>query len=91
MMYVYVSVCLAFFFVDSKNNNNFVPTHTNELLHRSNTSSGQFREQNHAFSITVFELFISATSTTHGTDLLEGGYLPIEHRHPYRQSGERSP
>ena len=47
---------LTLLFVNSEDNDNFISVDTNKFLDRTNTSSGQFGQQNHSLSVIVFKL-----------------------------------
>jgi hypothetical protein len=47
---------LTLLFVNSEDDDNFISVDTNELLNGTNTSSRQFGEKNHSFSVIVFKL-----------------------------------
>jgi hypothetical protein len=46
---------VALLFVHAQNDNDFVATHADELLDRTNTSPGQLGKQDHAIDVVVFE------------------------------------
>ncbi|KAH3661671.1 hypothetical protein OGAPHI_006521 [Ogataea philodendri] len=59
--------------VDSQHDRDFVSSHSYKFLDGSNTSSGQFRQQNHTFNIVVFE---QLDVGPHLSDLLD-----VDHHH----------
>jgi len=44
------------FFVDTQDDNNFIPPHSNQFLHRSDTTTRQLRKQDHSFRIIILQL-----------------------------------
>lgn len=47
---------LTFLLVHPQRNDDLVAPNANQFLYTSDTSSGELREQNHAFNVVVFEL-----------------------------------
>ena len=48
----------TFFLVDTENDDDLVPADPDEFLDRPNAASGEFREEDHALDIIVFELCV---------------------------------
>ena len=51
----------TFLFVHTEDDDDFVPAYTDEFLDRSNTSTREFREEDHSLNVIVFQLDINMT------------------------------
>lgn len=47
---------VTFFFIHTKNDNDFVPSYSDEFLNRSDTSSRELREQDHSLDVIILQL-----------------------------------
>lgn len=67
---------LTFLLVNSEDNDDLIAPNSDELLDTSDTSSGQFGEEDHAIDVVVFEeLHVG----THFRDLFDDKSAPIHH------------
>jgi hypothetical protein len=71
---------LTLLLVNSEDHNDFVPSHSHELLNTTDSSPTQFAEQDHAFSIVVFQQFHIGAHLSYLTDLAHDDLIGVRER-----------